>query len=274
MLSQFFKYYSYFLHTTPFLVYVFYIIFRDKDHPIIDTLVKTGLLAIGIGTLGSIIGCILGISLKTLFSFTWGYPGPITWGIFFITYYYILIQKQENKITAFTLATLATVGGGWLYEVPFFHPISMFLGSDSFFYLNGQILCIILLLSETRKKIYDPNPIIYIILLSCMFLSWKAFPYPNGQIICLLLLGYELMKMSIKPNRLIITMLISFMIFSISLFLDKDSLWRFCRESLVFFNVKLTPLYAQNVKWIYRIPASLFLLSLLSGINKKSEMVK
>jgi len=269
MLSQFFKYYSYFLHTIPFLVYVFYIIFRDKDHPIIDTLVKIGLLTIGIGTLVSIIGCILGISLKTLFSFTWGYPGPITWGIFFITYYYILIQKQESKLTSFTLATLATVGGGWLYEIPFFHPISMFLGSDSFFYLNCQILCIILLLSETRKKIYDPNPITYIILLSCMFLSWKAFPYPNGQIICLILLGYEFMKMSFKPNRFILIILTLFMVFSISLFLEKNVVWHFYRNFLKLLKISWTYTHANAIKWIYRIPTSILLLSLLTGIKNE-----
>lgn len=274
MLSQIFRYYSYFLYTIPFIVYVFHIIFRDIRHPIIEALVKTFLIAIGLGITGSIIGCISGISLKTLFSFTWGYSGPIIWGIFFIIYYYILIQKQESNLTSFTLATLATVGGGWLYEVPFFHPLSMFLCSDSFFYLNVQILCIILLLSELRKKIYDPNPIIYIILLSCMFLSWKAFPFPNGQIICLIILGGEIMKMGFKPNRMILIMLIIFMVFSISLFLNKDSLWRFCRETLIFLNVKLTPLYAQNVKWIYRIPASLFLLSLLSGIKNRGEYEK
>ena len=269
MLSLFFSYYSYFLHTIPFLVYVFYIIFRDKDHPLINISVKVGLIAIGLGTLGSIIGCILGISLKTLFSFTWGYPGPITWGIFFITYYYILIRKQENNLTAFTLAILATVGGGWFYEVPFFHPLSMFLGSDSFFYLNGQILCIILLLSELRKKTYDPNPIIYIILLSCMFLSWKGFPYPNGQIICLLLLGHELMKMSFKPNRLIIIMLVAVMVFSISLFLDNNIVWHFYRNFLKLLKISWTYTHANAIRWTYRIPASLFLLSLLTGIKER-----
>lgn len=269
MLSQFFKYYSYFLHTIPFSTYVFYIIFRDKDHPLIDKLVKTGLLAIGIGTLGSIIGCILRISLKTLFSFTWGYQGPITWGIFFIAYYYILIQKQKSKLTSFTLALLATVGGGWLYEVPFFHPISMFLGSDSFFYLNGQLLCIILLFSEIRKKIYDPHPIIYLILISCMFLSWKDFNYPNGQIICLLLLGYELTKMSFKPNRVILIMLTFFMVFSISLFLEKNVIWYFYRNYLKLLKISWTHTHANATRWIYRIPASILLLSLLTGIKKE-----
>lgn len=269
MLCLFFSYYSYFLHTSPFLVYVFYIIFRDTDHPLIDISLKIGLIAIGLGILGSIIGCILGISLETLFSFTWGYPGPITWGVFFITYYYILIQKQYNKLTAFTLATLATVGGGWLYEVPFFHPISMFLGSDSFFYLNGQILCIILLLSELRKKPYDPNPIIYIILFSCMFLNWMAFPYPNGQIICLLLLVYELMKMRFEPNRLIIIMLVAFMVFSISLFLDKNVVWHFYRNFLKVLEISWTYTHANAIRWIYRIPTSILLLSLLTGIKER-----
>ena len=271
MLKLIFSRYCYLIHTAPLSIYVFYIIFKDICHPIIGSLTKIGLVGIGLGTTCSILGCVFGIHLEPLISFTWSYPGPVTWGLFFMTYYFILIQKEENSLTSFTLATLATVGGGWLYEVSFFHPLSMFMGRwGSYFYNNVQILCILLLSFELRKKIYDPNTIIYIILLLCMFLGWGAYPYPNGQIICLILLGYELIKRGFKPNRLIFTMLTVFMIYSISLFLDKDSLWHFCRECLLFLNLKWTPVYAQNVKWIYRVPASLFLLSLLSGVKKNA----
>jgi len=213
---------------------------------------------------------ILGVPFKTLIPFTWSYSGPITWGVFFLTYFYILIQKAGNNLTSFTLATLATFGGGWLYEIPFFHPISMFLGKGFFFYNNIQIMCFLLILFEQRKKCPTPNPIIYATLLLSMFLSWMAFPYPNGQIICLILLGYELRKMGFKPNLLTYATLILFMVFSAALFLDKDVVWQSCKRILGFWNLAL----AMNVRWVYRIPASLFLLSLLSGIKKKSEMMK
>jgi len=234
-----------------------------------DALVKTGLLAIGLGTISSLIGCLLGIPLKSLISFNWSYHGSLTWGIFFLSYYYLLNRQKESKLSSFTLATLATAGGGWLYEIPFFHPVSMFLGKGSFFYNDIQIMCILLLLFELRKKLYDPNPLIYATLLLAVFLGWKAFPYPNSQIICLLLLGYELLLRRVfKPNRFIVIMALFFISFSISLFLDKDFLWHFCRNILLSLKVKWAPVYAKNVKWIYRIPASLFLLSLLSGVKK------
>ena len=269
MLSQIFSQYCYFLHTIPFFVYTFYLIFRDVDHPIIDALAKIGLLAMGMVTAYTIMGCILRIPFKTLIPFTWHYQGPITWGLLFITYYCILIKKEVNNLTSFTLATLATVGGGWLYEVPFFHPISMFLGRGSFFYNNIQILCVLLLLFELRKEVFDPNPVIYAVLISCMFLGWRAFPFPNGQIICLLLLGYELMKMSFKPNTFIIIMLVAVMVFSISLFLDNNIVWHFYRNFLKLLKISWTYTHANAIRWTYRIPASLFLLSLLTGIKER-----
>ena len=275
MLSIIFSRYSYLLHTVPISIYAFYYHFKNLCHPIIDALIKTGLLAIGIGAITSFIACVMGISLKSIIAFKWYYYGPLHWGIFFISYYYILLnRKEESKLASFTLATLATSGGGWLYEIPSWHPISMFLGKASFFYNNIQILCILLLLFELRKKHFNPNPIIYAILLSSIFLGWKEFPWPNSQIICLLLLGYELLRRGFKPNRFIILMSLIFIAFSIPLFLDKEALLNFCRETFSLLNIKWTYIYAQKVKWIYRIPASLFLLSLLSGINKKSEMMK
>ena len=137
MLSLIFSEYFHLRQTVPLVIYVFYAQFRDVDNPIIDKLVKASMLAIGIGTIFTIMGCILGIPIKTLLSFTWSYPGPITWGIFFLTYCYVLNRKGENNLASFTLATLATVGGGWLYEVPYFHPMSMFLSRGAFFYVNA-----------------------------------------------------------------------------------------------------------------------------------------
>ena len=274
LLSQIFSRYCYLLHTVPLSIYLFYIIFRYASNPIIDSLVETGLLAIGIVTIASFIGCLSGTPLKSLISFTWSYHGPLTWGILFILYYYFLTKKKENPLTSFTLATLAVVGGGWLYEVPSFHPISMFLGKGSFFYNNIQIMCILLLLFELRKKTYVQNPLIYATLLLAIFLGWKEFPYPNGQIICLILLGYELLRRGIRLNKFIIFMSLIFIAFSIPLFMDEKALLNFCMETFSSLNIKWISIYAINLKWVYRIPASLFLLSLLSGINKKSEMVK
>jgi len=203
-------------------------------------------------------GCILGIPIKTLLQFTWSYPSPITWGILFISYYYILTKKEYSPLPSFTLATMAVIGGGWLYEVPFFHPLSMFIGWDSFFYFNGQFICLLLLLSKRRNIVYR-NPFIYITLVLCMFLSMIPFWYPNAQIMCLILLAYELKKRNFKPNPIIYASLTLFIAFSTILFIDMSGFWRFVRRQLGSLDYMV---------WIYRIPASLFLLSLLSGLKK------
>jgi len=267
--------YSYLLHTVPISIYAFYYHFKNLCHPIIDALIKTGLLAIVIGAITSFIAYVMGIPLKSIISFKWYYYGPLHWGIFFLSYYYILLnRKEESKLASFILATLATSGGGWLYEIPSWHPISMFLGKATFFYINIQGLCVLLLLFELRKKRFNPNPLIYAILFSSMFLGWKGLPWPNSQIICLLLLGYELLRRGFKINRLIIIMFLIFIAFSMPLFMSKTALLDFCMEIFSSLNISWTYSYAKNVKWIYRIPASLLLLSLLSGISKKGEMVK
>ncbi|GAI54963.1 unnamed protein product, partial [marine sediment metagenome] len=56
---------------------------------------------------------------------------------------------------------------------------------------------------------------------------------------------------------------ILFLAFSISLFIDRFSFLGVLRDILG---------KAVRLSWAYRTPASLFLLSLLSGIDKQSEM--
>lgn len=259
IINSIFSQYFYLRQIIPFFLYVFYFIFRDVDNPFIDALVKTGLVAIILGTAYTIMGYILGIDFKELISFTWAYQSPITWGLLFISYYYILTRKENNPLTSFTISTLAVMGGGWLYEVPFFHPLSMFMGRGSFFYINIQIICLLLLAFELRKKTFNPNPIIYATLFLCMFLAKASFYYPNSQILCLIFLAYELKKMNFKPNMWIWSTLILFMALSMPLFMDMRGFWRFVRKSLGSLD---------NLVWIYRIPTSLFLLSLLSGVKK------
>jgi len=219
ILALIFSEYFHLRQTVPLIIYVFYLLFQDLESPFIDALLKTALLAIGIFTSLNILGCSLGIPIKALLSFTWSYPGPITWGIFFFSYYYILNDKGENNLASFTMATLATVGGGWLYEIPFFHPMSMFLSRGAIFYVNAQI-------------------------------------------ICLLLLAYEMRKRKFKPNKLIYASLILFMAFSIPLYLHKRTFWRTIRDILGSLDYLM---------WSYRAPASLFLLSLLSGVKKHAR---
>lgn len=259
LIALIFSQYFYLRQTIPLYIYVTYLFFRDTENSIINGIVKTALLAIVLGTSGAIIGCILGLPINDLLQFKWSYTSPITWGILFISYYYVLTQKEENPLTSFTLATLAVLGGGWLYEVPFFHPLGMFLSRGMFFYFNGQIICLMLLLCEWKNTGSRPNPLIYTALLLCMFLNRAPFWYPNVQIICLILLAYELKKRNFKPNRIIYATTILFIAFSTPLFLDMHGFWGFIKNALGSLD---------NLVWFYRIPASLFLLSLLSGVNE------
>ena len=215
-----FNEYFYLRQSIPIFLYIFYIHFRDVNYPIIGYLVKTVLVATGFLTTCFIMGFILNIPFSVLIPFNWTYQGVIHWGIFFFFFFYISTRKNINSLASFTLATLASVGGGWLYEIPIFN-------------------------LEYVKSIF--------------FTRYSIF-YLNGQIICLLFLGYEIIKRGFKPNILICATLTLFMAFSISLFLDQD----FYR----------TGLGLLSIKWFYRIPASLFLISLLSGMKKQDDMTE
>jgi len=77
-----------------------------------------------------------------------------------LIYYYIVNKKMKNNLTAFTFAVLAATGGGWLYEISFFHPLKMVMSNNTIFLINGQILCLILLAYELKKMQFKPNLII------------------------------------------------------------------------------------------------------------------
>ena len=197
--------YFYLRERLPIFLYIFYIHFKEEDNLIIDTGIFAGLLTIGMITAYALIGFILKIPFKILIPFSWHYQGLLTWATFFFLCYYTSLSSTHSKLTSFTLAALATVGGGWLYEIPFYHPQSMFVLHNSIFYISGQI-------------------------------------------ICLLLLAYELQKMNLKPNKLIY-----------------GTLGLLLTNSILLFN-NISLLQPWHT-WVIRIPACLFLLSLLGGIN-------
>lgn len=206
----------------PFFVYYIYMKYGELENPIIDRIITTLLAFSGLISIYTFLGFIFKMPFSGIIPFTWTYYGLIHWCIFFFFFFFIANRRGMNRLKSFTLAILATVGCGWLYEVPYFHPGSMFISVYALFYVNGQI-------------------------------------------VYLILLGYELMKMGFKPNRLIWSMLILYLVFSICLFLDSVRFWTTIRY---FLGSEL------DLMWVYRTPASLFLLSLLSGIKKQSEMMK
>jgi len=222
MISLLFMEYFFLRQRIPLFLYVFYIHYRELENPIIDQIMNTLLTFIVLISAYTFLGFIFQIPFRNLIPFNWSYYGLIHWCIFFFFFYLLSIRKYMSPLKSFTLATLATVGGGWLYEIPIFYPESMFIGPLSIFYVNGQILY-------------------------------------------LLFLGYELMRMNFKPNKIIILMMLIFLAFSTALFVDKYAFWDMVRGIL-------GKNLLDKMIWVYRIPASLLLLSLLSGLKNQKEM--
>ena len=203
--------YFYLRQTLPLILYVLYRQLKEANTQIIDTFMTTGLVIIGVLFSYTFTGLMLQIPFTSIIPFQWHYQGVLTWTLFFIAYYRISLQSDPNKLKSFTLATLAAVGGGWLYEIPFFHPPAMFISQ---------------------------------------FAVYKI----NGQIICLLLLAYELKKTGFKPNKLIYATLALFIGYS----------------TYLFYNISLLnniSVLRYPATWFMRIPACLFLISLLGGIK-------
>ena len=203
----------------PIFFYFFYVYFKKSDNSRLSILVKSLVFFSGLTTIYFTMGYILKIPFEKLISLRWHYSGIIIWTIFFRIYYLIIRKKNYNHITAFALSIIATAGGGWLYEMPFNSKMSFIIDLNTVFLIDGQILC-------------------------------------------LLLLGYELRKRGFQINFLTCVMFSLYIIFSIMFFFN---FWGIVKM----FNV-LSGSY-NLFTWLYRVPACLFLLSLLGGIENKSQ---
>jgi len=228
ILASIFEDYFILRQQIPVIIYIFFIRFRNTENKIIDQIINTLLAFIAMISAYAFFGFMLKIPFSNLIPFNWTYQGLIHWGIFFFFFFQISIRKNMNKLKSFTLATMATVGGGWLYEIPIFN-------------------------MEYVQSIF--------------FTNYSIF-YVNAQIMCLIFLALEIMMHGFKPNRMVYTTLFLFLIFSIPLFFDKTSIYHLYKNFLEFFNISWSFAHANTVKWFYRIPASLFLLSLLNGVKK------
>jgi len=211
MLSLLFEQYFYLRQRIPVFLYFFYIHYREKDSPLMEHVISRALILMGLIMTYTFMGLTFRVHFTDLIPFNWSYLGVIHWCIFFFIFYLIANRKGMNCLKSFTLATLGCVGGGWLYEISFFHPQSMFLTRSSIFYINGQIICLVLLF-------------------------------------------YELRRMQFRANKLVLTTLTTFLIFSAILWVNRGALYLICQN--------------WPMRLGLRVPASLFLLSLLSGIEK------
>lgn len=179
--------YFYLRQRIPLLLYLYYAKYKDVEDPGTDRILKIATFMIGAIVSFVFTSLVLGVPFSSIYPLKWNYAGVLTWGIFFLIYYDMAQHSHLNKLTAFTLSTLATVGGGWLYEIPFFHPIQMFVTYNSIFYLNGQIMCLILLAYELYKIGFKPNKTIYATTL--LYLTFSG----------MLLINWRLMARALGP---------------------------------------------------------------------------
>ena len=167
----------------PIFIYIFYIHFKNRNDAATNKIIRGTLTLVGAITSYAFIGFIIDTYLIAFspgpknpfyrfFPLNWSYYGMLTWGAFFLAFYYLSLRVTKLNLQSFTLATLATVGGGWLYEIPFFHPVKMFIHNYSLYYLDGQLVCLILLAYELKKLKFKPNKLIYATL--ALFIGFSA----------------------------------------------------------------------------------------------------
>lgn len=88
-----------------------------------------------------------------------------------------------------------------------------------------------------------------------MFMNYSNLFLVDSQILCIVLLGYEFWKMGFKITYKIGIAFLVFSVFSYALFID----FRFVK------NIVGSGLISM---WIARVPASLFLISLIGGLDE------
>ena len=139
------------------------------------------------------------------------YPKPevaFLWIIYVFTVYYYGASVSGDHVFAACFAVSSAHFGGWLYEIPFFHPASMFYSTRYPWLVNTQILsglfCIYLLIKREFKAnktmlyatlgyvamslfwiadyhIYFPIKLWWLPRLGAMVLLWSALTGIKGE---------------------------------------------------------------------------------------------
>lgn len=164
----------------PIFVYFFYIYFKNPDNPALNSLTKIFISLTGLMTIFFTVSYFLKIPFEKLISLSWHYPGIIVWGLFFVIYYLIILKKNYSGLTAFALSVIATTGGGWLYEVPFNSKMAFVISLNTIFLLDGQILCLLLLGYELKKRGFQPKRSIYATFCIYVIFSWVCYKNFRG----------------------------------------------------------------------------------------------
>ncbi len=169
----------------------FYIIYRyyekhyesNKKINYIEFIICSTIVFVGFIFGLSLIGKLSGSSFIDFFMFNWQYSGTITWSIFFFINFIGIYYKTGNTLKAYIISILASLSGGWLYEISIFKSMDMYLLGQAIFYVKGQIICVILLIYEYIRLNIKLNIkitffIILYLALSVMTLKYGIEIYP------------------------------------------------------------------------------------------------
>lgn len=93
----------------------------------------------------------------------------------------------HSYISSMCSAGLTVVAVGWLYEVPFYHPLEMFINLDilrpnaAYYPLiaNSQLLSVVFLYGITRLEGYRPAMPLF--LAAALYLAYAAYMYLNAN---------------------------------------------------------------------------------------------
>lgn len=98
----------------------------------------------------------------------------IEWAIYMIISYWYSLKKR-NELFALTYSILSATFGGWIYEIPYFHPTFMFYDLSCPLYLHSQIISGIFMIGMLIKEKMKINK--YIIIAFIVFVISEIFFY-------------------------------------------------------------------------------------------------
>lgn len=155
--------------------YIIYIICEWKllSNKLIGNINKTIIYLISSLFIIGVYGLLLKIPFKNLFFMGWQYDGLLEWCVFIIVYLKYLIYAGYSNLYSLNIMVQSASCGGWLYEIPLFHPTTMFFHDK--IVINSQIVSILLLSGLLYKKEFKINRkilisfIVYVLSFICLF---------------------------------------------------------------------------------------------------------
>lgn len=168
-------YHHHFRRAIPLIIFIAQRVFTLKEEYteiINNTLI---LIIVALNVIG-VYGLVFKIPFKSLFRLHWHYSGFFEWSLFIIVYLKYLMRVIGDNLYSLNYVVQCVSCGGWLYEIPFFHPMKMFFPSGTI--INTQIISIFLLLYLLYERDFKVNKKILLSLFIYVVFSIHLFIYP------------------------------------------------------------------------------------------------